>query len=106
MSQVDRLVEGLTEADAVRLRDRAYREAKRATAGLGLAPLIGEVDLIQGAWAMGALAMRNAMLGRHICRICGCWELQACPPTCSWVEIDLCSACDPTPSTEELVHVG
>lgn len=32
-------------------------------------------------------------LGRHICRICGCWELEACDGGCWWVESDLCSAC-------------
>lgn len=27
------------------------------------------------------------------CRVCGCWELQACEDGCSWVEADRCSAC-------------
>lgn len=30
-----------------------------------------------------------------ICRGCGCSQHDACPPTCSWVEPDLCSACAP-----------
>lgn len=29
---------------------------------------------------------------RH-CRVCDCWELQACPGGCSWIELDLCSTC-------------
>lgn len=27
------------------------------------------------------------------CRVCGCSENDACPPTCAWVEPDLCSSC-------------
>ena len=31
------------------------------------------------------------------CRVCGCWEYNACPDedfgACWWVEPDLCSAC-------------
>lgn len=27
------------------------------------------------------------------CRVCGCWEMQACPQGCYWVAEDLCSAC-------------
>ncbi|MEY2161328.1 hypothetical protein [Rhodanobacter sp. FW106-PBR-LB-2-11] len=27
------------------------------------------------------------------CRVCGCTESFACPGGCSWVEPDLCSAC-------------
>ena len=28
------------------------------------------------------------------CRVCGCTNQHACPGGCSWVEMDLCSACD------------
>jgi len=28
-----------------------------------------------------------------ICRECGCTRNDACQPACSWVELDLCSAC-------------
>ncbi len=28
-----------------------------------------------------------------VCRRCGCSELDACQPSCSWAEPDLCSAC-------------
>jgi predicted Fe-S protein YdhL (DUF1289 family) len=27
------------------------------------------------------------------CRVCGCTEVDACDPPCSWVEKDLCSGC-------------
>jgi hypothetical protein len=27
------------------------------------------------------------------CRVCGCTEVDACAPGCSWVEEDLCSVC-------------
>lgn len=33
-----------------------------------------------------------ALLG-PICRSCGCSQLDACRPSCSWAEPDLCSAC-------------
>lgn len=33
-----------------------------------------------------------SMLG-GVCRECGCTEMDACPPGCSWAEPDLCSAC-------------
>lgn len=32
------------------------------------------------------------------CRVCGCTDDHACPPMCSWVEADLCSACAPAPT--------
>lgn len=27
------------------------------------------------------------------CRVCGCTEMDACAPSCSWVDADLCSVC-------------
>jgi hypothetical protein len=32
---------------------------------------------------------------RRACRICGCTEFRACHGGCAWVEVDLCSACEP-----------
>lgn len=32
------------------------------------------------------------------CRVCGCYELAACDVGCSWVEPDLCSACEGRPA--------
>jgi len=54
-------------------------------------------DMLATAWAMGARAWRNSALGRQICRICGCWDLEACEGGCSWAEADLCSACAEPP---------
>jgi len=34
------------------------------------------------------------------CRACGCSDLNPCSGGCSWVAIDLCSACD-DPHTEQ-----
>jgi hypothetical protein len=31
------------------------------------------------------------------CRVCGCTDLQACSPPCSWAAADLCTACDDSP---------
>jgi hypothetical protein len=31
------------------------------------------------------------------CRSCGCTDAFACPGGCSWVDQDLCSACDDDP---------
>lgn len=28
------------------------------------------------------------------CRVCGCTEIDACSPPCSWAEDNLCSHCD------------
>jgi hypothetical protein len=28
------------------------------------------------------------------CRVCGCTEVDACAPGCSWVDSSLCSVCD------------
>lgn len=30
--------------------------------------------------------------GVQVCRVCGCTDLAACSPPCSWVEADLCSS--------------
>lgn len=29
------------------------------------------------------------------CRVCGCTDMRACDGGCEWVELDLCSACQP-----------
>jgi len=40
------------------------------------------------------------------CRVCGCWDGQACPGGCYWVEPDLCSECAPKTETPETDHKG
>lgn len=64
------------------------------------ARLDGEYDgdvpaMLAAAWSLGAKVVVNMSAGRHVCRVCGCWELAACEDGCWWVEDDLCSACDP-----------
>ena len=45
------------------------------------------------AWIMGSRTVQNMVRGRRTCRICGCWELEACEGGCAWAEADLCTAC-------------
>lgn len=78
----EHLMLGLTGEDAARLEERLCAEH-------GVV-----VRMLAAAWLMGATAMRNAMAGRRICRICGCCELEACGTGCSWVAQDLCSSCE------------
>lgn len=78
----EHLLVGLTGEDAVRLEERLCAEH-------GVV-----IQMLAAAWRMGATAYRNASAGRRICRICGCWELEACEPGCSWVAEDLCSVCE------------
>ncbi len=33
------------------------------------------------------------MLDVRTCRVCGCWELQACDGGCAWATADRCDAC-------------
>lgn len=49
--------------------------------------------LLGESWMMGARVALNTAQGRRICRICGCWELEACEGGCAWVAEDLCDAC-------------
>jgi hypothetical protein len=42
------------------------------------------------------------------CRVCGCTDDNACPPTCWWIAPDLCSQCTPAgaaPATVELLRI-
>ncbi|MFN4176459.1 hypothetical protein [Phenylobacterium sp.] len=71
--------------------DDAERLGERLTAAHD-----GDTDaMLAEAWQMGARAVLNTLRGRAVCRICGCWELEACEGGCGWVEADRCSACDP-----------
>lgn len=51
----------------------------------------------RGAPARGpeqvALAEDHGASEKRTCRVCGCTDMRACPGGCSWVEVDLCSAC-------------
>jgi hypothetical protein len=88
---------GLTDADAKRLGDRLVEELGEEGCG--------DTDqMLAAAWLMGATAMSNARSGRHVCRICGCWENEACEGGCGWAEADLCTTCGPdVPIVYEIV---
>lgn len=73
----------LVDADAQLLTVRIFGSGKDAPP----AYLVAEV------WRLGA-TVGAAPAGRRICRICGCWELNACVAGCWWVAKDLCSQCD------------
>lgn len=53
------------------------------------------IEAIARAWMMGANVALNTFEGLRVCRICGCWQLQACQERCAWVAADLCSTCVP-----------
>ncbi|MES2034907.1 MAG: hypothetical protein V4466_12090 [Pseudomonadota bacterium] len=64
--------------------------------GGGTNIVVGEENLraiLGRAWMMGARVVMNTMATRQPCRICGCWELEACDEGCGWAEIGLCTAC-------------
>lgn len=47
-----------------------------------------------------AIALDQAQAAAPVaCRECGCTDLEACFPTCSWVEPNLCSSCAEAPKT-------
>lgn len=50
-------------------------------------------ELVGRSWMMGARVALNVAGGRAPCRVCGCWELEACDGGCGWAEADLCTAC-------------
>ncbi|WP_337186729.1 hypothetical protein [Phenylobacterium sp.] len=52
-------------------------------------------EAIRRVWMMGAAVALNNVERDRVCRICGCWQLQACSERCFWVAHDLCSTCIP-----------
>lgn len=88
---------GDLQALSVRLRGEIAPEAGTVEAFGGKTVLCITEDQLQAmvgrAWMMGATVAMNSTVGRHVCRICGCWELEACEDGCWWVEADLCSSC-------------
>jgi len=82
MAAAPLLLQGLSEADRVRLAQR-------------LDQVEDDVERLAEAWRLGARVAVNNARGLRICRLCGCHEHHACGPApCFWVEADLCSACD------------
>ncbi|MGZ3272420.1 MAG: helix-turn-helix domain-containing protein [Caulobacteraceae bacterium] len=78
----DMIAMGLAPQDAQRLAARVTRGEDDLTAALA------------EAWRLGATMALNASRGLRVCRVCGCWEREACDDGCWWVEQDLCSSCD------------
>lgn len=83
MALYDAPSQALVDADAQLLTVRLFGSGKDAP----------PAHLVAEAWRLGA-AVAVAPAGRRICRICGCWELNACAAGCWWVAEDLCSQCD------------
>lgn len=46
------------------------------------------------AFGHGQAVAWNRAAQRRTCRVCGCWELEACGSGCWWVDDDLCSSCE------------
>lgn len=72
----------LPPEDVTRLADRL-----EAIHGDDLEGMLAE------AWRMGADVACNGLAERRTCRICGCWDQEACEGGCWRVEDDLCSSC-------------
>ncbi len=81
-----------TAADAAQLLGRLYAEAGIAKDATSVSIEIGG-DLVERAFSAGQAVVWNQAHLRRTCRICGCWELEACEGSCWWVAADLCSSC-------------
>lgn len=46
-----------------------------------------------GGMVPWAATVIDPVMAPRRCRVCGCTDARACPPTCCWVEADLCSSC-------------
>ncbi|MDB5447604.1 MAG: hypothetical protein JWQ97_2921 [Phenylobacterium sp.] len=82
-------------ADAALLSERILRQVtgqQNAPTHLSHAEA---VDAIEAAFGAGQAVAWNMAAQRRTCRVCGCWEMEACDGGCWWVEDDLCSACEP-----------
>lgn len=86
------------QADLALLSQRLVAEFGHMPGGEGADMTMDQVNAMLGrAWMMGARVVMNTTMGRQTCRICGCWELEACGETpweaCGWAEPGLCTAC-------------
>lgn len=61
------------------------------------AQAIGTALLERIARAQG-VAEARASAGDPPCRVCGCNDDRACADGCTWADVDLCTACEGTPS--------
>ena len=79
-------------ADAAQLLGRLYAEAGVASDAVSVPiEIVGE--LVERAFSAGQTVVWNQAHLRRTCRVCGCWELEACDSGCWWVSSDLCSSC-------------
>jgi hypothetical protein len=75
--------------------------AGRTLADAGLEPgslTLSRADveqLLVRSFAFGAAAGVAGIHDDRACRVCGCTQYRACPGSCSWVSVDLCSSCAP-----------
>jgi hypothetical protein len=90
----------LADADRTRLGRRLAAEVEEVQGdGENADITIAQFEAaIAEAWTMGARVVSNGLQGRRPCRVCGCWELQACDNGCAWAEPDLCTECDTMPA--------
>jgi hypothetical protein len=64
-------------------------------------------EILGRAWMMGARVVMNTAQNRRTCRICGCWELEACEGGCAWAEPNLCTTCTTSAAdTEDCIACG
>lgn len=81
-------------ADLARLSGRLMAEFNHMPGGVGADMTMDQVNAMLGAaWMMGARVVLNTAMGRQPCRVCGCWELEACEQGCGWAEPGLCTVC-------------
>ncbi len=90
--------EASTEALERAFIDRPSRDdlrllVRRATEETDDDPEIALALAIGQAWLLGARVAVNTALERSPCRVCGCWEMEACEDGCGWAELGLCTAC-------------
>lgn len=86
---------GPIPADLDLLVLRITSELERSDPETDLAEAIGR------AWMMGARVVLNTAQGRRTCRLCGCWEQEACEGGCGWAGDDICTACAPGGDADE-----
>ena len=69
--------------------------ALRITPGALFVPRSDAADMVETALEHGRRIGVAQTCGVQHCRVCGCTDITACDPPCSFVEGDLCSACAP-----------
>lgn len=90
---VEKMVEfGAGSADAV-FKNKDHQ----VVAGFSVCPvtpdMLAGVVFIDGEFVWATCRPDGGVFEPRTCRVCGCTDDDACFPPCSWVEVDLCSAC-------------